>query len=157
MVQVAVTIDVVRHAGLRDVWALILREKRPEEYSAVGCYLPIWTSPPQADIIIGELLERPDKSGAPDVFLAGINTTESAVKSATIHLEGETFYPKLQFSHYGEIQEVECPIGVAVALAFRARASILVDEPTWDKDALTINREWRIGAGKLVSGTGKTQ
>jgi bifunctional DNase/RNase len=157
MVQVAVTVDAVRHAGLRDMWALILKEKIPEEYAPVGRYLPIWISPPQADIVIGELLQRPDKSGAPDVFLAGIGTTESGVKSTTIHLEDETFYAKLQFSHQGEVGEVECPIAVAIALAFKAGASIFVDETTWDKAALTINWEWRIGVGKLVPATGKAQ
>jgi bifunctional DNase/RNase len=157
MVQVAVTVDAVRRAGLRDEWTLILREKIPEEYPRAVRYLPIWISPSHADIITGELVQRPDKSRAPDVFLDGIDTTESGVRSAIIHLKDGTFYATLQFSHQEEIQEIECPIGVAVALAFRARASILVDEPTWEEAALTINREWRIGAGKLVSGTGKTQ
>jgi bifunctional DNase/RNase len=157
MVQVAVTIDAVRQAGLRDLWALILREKVSEECPAVARYLPIWISQPQADIITGELIQRPNKSRAPDDFLAGINTTESGVKSTTIHLKDETFYATLQFSHHGAIQEVECPIAVAVALAFKARASILVGECTWDKAALTVNPEWRIGVGRLVPATDKAQ
>ena len=157
MAQVSVTIDAVRRGTLRDVWTLLLKEKVAEGYPSIGLYfLPIWISPSQADIIIGELLQRPDKSTTPDIFLASINATESKIECATIHLEGETFYARLQLSHHDEVREVKCPIAVAVALASRAGASILVDEATWDKAALTINRDWTLGVGDAVPATGKT-
>jgi bifunctional DNase/RNase len=156
MAQVAVTIDAVRRGTLRDAWALILKERVAEEYPAIERYLPIWISPPQADIIIGELLQRPDKSTTPDVFSASINATEFEIECVTIHLGGETFYAWLQLCHYDEVREVKCPIAVAVALASRTGASILVNEATWDKAALTVNRDWTLGVGDLVPTTGKT-
>jgi len=157
MAQVAVTIDAIRHGTLRDVWALILKEKVAEEYPAIERYLPIWISPPQADIIIGELLQRPDKSRAPDIFLASINATESEIECVTIHIEGETYYARVQLCHRDEVRKVKCPIAVAVNFASRTGASILVDEATWDKAALTINRDWTLSVGDLVPATGKTE
>jgi bifunctional DNase/RNase len=144
MVPVAVTIDAVRYGETRDVWALILKERVAEQYPSIESYLPIWIRRPQADIIQGELQQRPDKSTAPDVFLTNINATESEIECVTIHLEGETFYARLQLSHRDEVRQVKCPIGVAVALAYEAEAPIFVDEATWDKAALTVHRDYAL-------------
>ncbi len=144
MAQVEVTIDAVRRGMPTNVWVVILKEKGADRY------LPIWVSQSQADILTGEPLERPDKSTDPDLFLGSIKAADSDIKCVRIHLENDTFYAKLLLSHHDEPYEVRCPIGVALALAARTKTPILVDKTTWEKTALTVNRDWIWGAADAV-------
>jgi len=148
MAQVEVTIDSLRHGVPRDLWSVILKEKVAEKYPPTERFLPIWISPSQADIIAGELQERPGKSTTPSAFLSSINAAHSEIKCVVIHLDGDTFYAKLLFRH--EPFEVGCLIGIALALAYRAGAPILVDETTWEKAALTVHWVWPWGAADAV-------
>jgi len=127
MAQVETTIDSIRVAAASPERTVILKQKGAE------CYLPLWVSPPQADILAAQLVGRPDKSADPDLFLANINATDDDVKGATIHLEDNAFYAKLLLSHHDEPYEVRCPIGIALTLACRVGAPILADEALFDK------------------------
>jgi len=127
MAQVETTIDSIRVATVSPERMLILRQKRAEYY------LPFWISPSQADILATQLRGQPDKSTDADRFLANIKATNSNIKCATIHLENNTFYTKVLLSRYGKPDEVKCSIGIALTLADRAKAPILVDEALFDK------------------------
>ncbi len=127
MAQVQTTIDSIRVAAVSPERTIILQQK------GADCYLPFWVSPSQADILATELQGRPDKSRDPDLFLANINAADSDIKGVTMHLENNTFYAKLLLSRHGEPYEVRCPIGVALTLACRVEAPILVNEALFDE------------------------
>ncbi len=121
MAQVETTIDSVRVTTASPERTIILKQKGAERY------LPFWVSSSQADILATELQGRPDKSTDPDLFLANINAADSDIKCVTIHLENNTFYAKVLLSQHDKPYEAKCPIGVALTLAYRAEAPILVD------------------------------
>ena len=127
MAQVETTIDSIRVTTASPERTIILQQK------GADCYLPFWVSSSQADILATELQGRPDKSRDPDLFLANINADDSDIKGATIHLENNTFYAKLLLSRHDETYEVRCPIGIALTLACRVEAPILVDKALFDK------------------------
>jgi len=127
MAQVETTIDSIRVAAVSPERAIILQQKGAESY------LPFWVSPSQADILAVQLQGRPDKSSDPDRFLANINAANSDIKCVTIHLEHNTFCAKVLFPRHDKPCEVRCPMGIALTLACRANAPILVDEALFDK------------------------
>jgi len=127
MAQVETTIDSIRVGAFSPERTIILREKGPENY------LPLWVNPSQADILADQLQGRPDKSVDPDLFLANINAADSDIKGVTIHLENNTFYAKILLSRHDESYEVRCPIGIALTLACRVEAPILVEEALFEK------------------------
>jgi len=132
MGQVETTIDSIRVTTASPERTIILQQK------GADCYLPFWVSSSQADILATELQGRPDKGTDPDLFLANINAADSDIKCVTIHLENNTFYAKILFSHPDEPYEVKCPIGIALTLAYRVEAPILVDEALFDKAGVTL-------------------
>ena len=127
MAQVETTIDSIRVAAASPERTVILKQKGAE------CYLPFWVSPLQADILVAQLVGRPDKSSDPDLFLNSINATNADINGATIHLENNALYAKLLLSRHDEPYEVRCPIGIALTLACRVGAPISVDEALFDK------------------------
>jgi len=127
MAQVETIIDSIRVAVVSPERMLILKQKGAE------CYLPFWVSSSQADILADQLNGLPDKSTDPDYFLANINAANSNIKYVTIQLENSTFYAKVLFSYHDKPCEVKCPMGIALTLACRADAPILVDEALFDK------------------------
>jgi len=128
MAQVETVVDSIRVAAVSPERTIILRQKRGAE-----SYLPFWVSSSQADTLAAQLQGRPDKSRASDLFLANINATDSDIKCVTIHLENNAFYAEILLSRHDEPYEVRCPIGIALAIACRAEAPILVDEALFDK------------------------
>jgi len=127
MAQVETTIDSIRVGAFSPERTIILQQK------GADCYLPFWVSPSQADILAAQLQGRPDKSVGPDLFLANINTADSDIKCVTIHLENNTFYAKILFSRRDKPYEVKCPVGIALTLACRVEAPILVDETLFNE------------------------
>jgi len=127
MAQVETEIDSIRVAAISRERMLILKQKGAE------CYLPFWVSPSQADILAAHLKGRPDRSVDPDRFLANINVADSDIKCVTVHLEHNTFCAKILLSRHDKPCEVKCPVGIALALACRADAPILVAEALFDK------------------------
>jgi hypothetical protein len=132
MAQVETTIDSVRVTTASPERTIILKQKGAE------CYLPFWVSSSQADILATELQGRPDKSTDPDLFLANINASDSNIKCVTIHLENDTFYAKVLLSQHDKPYEAKCPIGIALTLAYKAEAPILVDEALFNKVGVTL-------------------
>jgi len=128
MAQVETIVDSIRVAAVSPERTIILRQKRGAE-----CYLPFWVSPYQADILADQLQGRPDKSIAPDLFLANINFTDSDIKCVTVHLQNNACYAKILLSRQDKPYEVKCPMGIALTLACRANAPILVDEALFDE------------------------
>lgn len=132
MAQVETTIDSIRVTDASPERTIILKQKGAEHY------LPFRVSSSQADILVAQLQERPDKSTDPDLFLANINATDSNIKCVTIHLENDIFFAKVLLSQRDKPYEVRCSIGVALALAYRAEAPILVDEALFDRAGVTL-------------------
>jgi len=128
MAQVETIIDSIRVAAVSPERTVILRQKRGTE-----SYLPFWVNPYQADILADQLNGRPDKSTDPDLFLANINATDSDIKCVTMQLGNNAVYAKILLSRQDEPYEVKCPMGIALALACRANAPILVNEAFFDK------------------------
>lgn len=133
MAQVEVSVDSIRVSTFPPGRTIILKQDGAERY------LPFRVSGTQADILSREIQGRPDKSIEPDLFLASINALSSDLKCIIIHVDDEAFYAQLQFSHQGENHQVKCPIGVALALGFKARAPMLVDEVVLDKAGILLS------------------
>ena len=134
MAQVETTIDSIRVTTARPERIIVLKQKGTEHY------LPFWVSSSQADILAMELQGRSAESTAPNVFLANINSADSDIKCVTIRMENDTFYAKLLLYQQDKSEEVKCPIGIALALAYRAGAPILADEALFDKAGVTLPR-----------------
>ena len=128
MAQVETAVDSIRVAAVSPERTIILKQKRGAE-----CYLPFWVSPYQADILADQLNGRPDKSTDPDLFLANINATDSDIECVTMQLGNNAIYAKILLSRQDEPHEVKCPTGIALTLACRANAPILVDEALFDE------------------------
>jgi len=133
MAEVEAEIDSIRFAAICPERVILLARKRGPR-----CFLPFWVSPSQADILATQLQGQPDKSMAPDLFLANINATDSDIKGATIHLEDCIVYAKILLLQRGKSSEVRCPIGIALAIAVRAEAPILVEEALFDRAGVCL-------------------
>lgn len=130
--QVQTTIDSLRITVASPERTIIPKQKGAEYY------LPFWVSSSQADILAAQLQGRPDKSTDPDLFLANINATDSNIKCVTVNLENTTFFAEMLLSQDDKPHKVRCPIGVALALAYRAGAPIVVDEELFDKAGVML-------------------
>jgi bifunctional DNase/RNase len=133
MTRVEMVIDSVRRSVASDKWTVVLKEKEAERY------LPICVGSAQADIIKRELV-GPTKSPAPDLFLAGINASDSKVEYAVItQLEDNVFHARLLLSSRAESYEVNCPTAMSLALAARGTdPPIFVDEEVLNKAGVTL-------------------
>ena len=133
MAQVQCEIDSIRVAAACPERTLILRPKDQDSY------LPIWISPSQAEILADQLHGRPHKAVELDLFLADRNAAAADIGGAVIHLECATFHATILLSQHGKDYETECPIGIALALAVRANAPILVDEALFDRAGVRLS------------------
>jgi bifunctional DNase/RNase len=133
MTEVQCVVDSIRvAAACPDELTLILRNKD------VDSYLPIFIGQQQGKTLANELHGRPDSKKELDTFLANHNATDSDISCATIYLKDTTFFAKVLLSRHHTPYEVSCPIGLALALAVRANASILVDEAPFDRAGVRI-------------------
>ena len=132
MAQVQCQVDSIRVAAACPELALILKPKE------VDSYLPIWISPSQAEILADQLHGRPDKKKDLDLFLADNNATDSNIERTTIYLDNNTFFARVLLSGHAGHYEVKCPIGLALALAVRTNAPILVDEALFDRAGVRL-------------------
>ena len=133
MAEVETTIDSIRCTTVRRERIIVLKQKGADHY------LPFWVSSSQADILAMELQGRSAENTAPDLFLAKISSVGSNIECVTIRMENDTFYAKLLLYQQDKSEEVKCPIGIALALAYRAGAPILVDEALFDKAGVTLS------------------
>ncbi len=133
MAQVEAEIDSIRLAAACPQRTLILKQKDADSY------LPIWISPSQTGILADQLHGRPDKNKDLDLFLGDINAADSDIECTTIYLENNTFFAKVILSRHYRPYEVRCPIGLALALAVRASAPILVDEVLFDRAGVRLS------------------
>lgn len=134
MAHVEATIDSIRVAAASPERMLILKEKGEDNY------LSIWVSPSHAEILAAQLHRRPDKKKDLALFLTTISAADADdIKCTTIYLEDTTFYGKVLLSRHGRSYGVRCPIGVALALAVRTNAPILVDEALFDKAGVRLS------------------
>ena len=132
--QVRCRIDSIRVAeACPDESTLIL--KREGEGNT---YLPIWIDQHQAQILADELHGRPDSKGELDSFLADNGATDSGIGCTTVYLKGDAFFAKVLLSPHIRPREIGCSIGVALALAVRANAPILVDDALFDRAGVDL-------------------
>ena len=134
MAQVRCKIDSIRvAAACPDELTLILRET--DGYS----YVPVFISQQQGEIPANELHGQPDSTNQLEAFLSDNNATLSDIGSAAVYLEGNTFFAKVLLSPDGMPHEVRCPMGIALALAVRARAPILLDDEVFDRAGVRLS------------------
>ena len=96
-------------------------------------YLPIWIDQHQAQILADALNGSPDSKKELDSFLADNGATDSGIGCTTVYLKGDAFSAKVLLSPHTRPREIGCSIGVALALAVRARAPILIDDALFDR------------------------
>ena len=118
------TIDSVRSSLMSGEWVIILKRESTEQY------LPIYVGPSQANIVKRELMGiRFSESEIYERFLAGDNLAESNLESIVVEWSPNGhFDAKLLLNRRGEFVKMDCPVVGALALAFRRRARILVEE-----------------------------
>jgi len=146
MATVETEIDSIRVTAISPERMLILKQK------GLDCYLPLLISPHQADIIAAQLQGQSEKSVEADRFLADINATDTGIKCITIYREDNTFHARLLLSRCDQTSEVNCPIGVAIALACRAKAPILIDEALFDNPGVHFTTIAATNNGKYDHG-----
>jgi len=134
MGEVQCIVDSIRVAtSCPDELTLILKRKNGDSY------VPIWISQQQGQTLANELHGRPDSKKELDAFLADNNATDSDIACATIYLEHNSFFAKVLLSRHHRPYEVRCPIGLALALAVRANAPILVDDALFDRAGVCLS------------------
>ena len=99
----------------------------------------IWLSLSQAEILANVLHGRLDNKEELDAFLASNNAACSEIQCATVYLEDNTFFAKVMLWRHSGVREVRCPIGLALALAVRANAPILVDDTLLDRAGVRLS------------------
>ena len=135
MSYLRVKINTIRRSQLekfKDKATLILKEDNSERY------LPIVINSEQADILAKEITGNIsiELSSAPKIFLSGVNASTSDIICVTIHFENDIYYAKVLLYLQDKPLEMKCPIGVALSLAYRTQAPILVNSEIMDKWAL---------------------
>ena len=134
MAQVQCVIDSIRvAAACPDELTLILKQKGSDSY------VPVWLSQRQGEILADQLHGRLDKEKALDVFLVDNSAADSDIQCATVYLQDNTFFAKVLLSQHHKPSEVRCPVGLALALAARDSAPILVDEALFDRAGVRLS------------------
>jgi bifunctional DNase/RNase len=148
MPHLKITIDAIRMSELgklKNQAVLILKEEGEERF------LPIWVSSAQADILTKELKCLPiEQRAVPGQFLKDISASFSDVICITIHFDNGVYYAKVLLYLKDKPLEMKCPIGVALSLAYRTQAQILVNSEIMDKYSLSPQWDWRWGASDVV-------
>ena len=73
-------------------------------------------------------------------FLAGNNIAESNLESVVVEWSPNGhFDTKLLLNRRGEFVKMDCPIAGALALAFRRRARILVEESSFHEAGIDLS------------------
>lgn len=136
MAEVRCTVDSIRVGAARpDELTLILRREHTD------AYLPIFINQQQGQILADELHGRPDSTNQLEAFLSDNNATLSDIGSATVYLEGDTFFAKVLLSPDRRPHEVRCPIGIALAVAVRAKAVVSLDEALFDRAGVRLSAD----------------
>ena len=130
------TIDSVTCNLRNREWIILLREKDREQY------LPICIGQNQANIVKRELVHDYKyyyESKYYERFLAGTDIFMSTLESVIVGMPQDLlFRAKLLLKESGNSFEIDCPVAGALALAFRRKAKILVDETTFQKAGISL-------------------
>jgi hypothetical protein len=130
-----VTIDSVRLASISGEWVIILKRKDSEQY------LPIYVGPSQANILKRELMgARFSEPKIYEHFLAGNDIVRSNLESVVVEeSKNGVFHAKLLLIKGGDSFKTDCPVAVALALGFRKKARILVDESSFQEAGTALS------------------
>ena len=130
-----VSIDSVRSALKRRNWAIILKRNDTEQY------LPVYVGASQANIVKRELMGiRPVEAEEYERFLAGENIARFNLKSVVVERSQDgDFYARLLLTENGNPIEMNCTFAAGLALGFRKRARILVDETTFQEAGFSLS------------------
>lgn len=132
---IEVTIDSVRPALFKDEWAVILKAKNSEQY------LPIYIEPNQADMLKRVLID--DESRENEIYdccSTQSDTAAAALKSVIVNKsEIGSFNAILVMTVHGNTVKKDCPIVEALALCFKKKTPILVDDSVFDKAGVSCS------------------
>ncbi len=126
MAQKEVMIDSVRYAEINGKWVTILKRKDADEY------FPIYMNASQANIIKRELI--PGQFGnlwGYERFLIGRDISGHDLGSLIIDEPDGNIRTRLVFQKDKSTMETECPVAGAIALAYRKKARIYVEESSF--------------------------
>jgi len=128
MAQVQCEIDSIRvAAAYPDRLTVILKRKE-----AANAYLPLWIGQHEGQALADLLNQRTDSSEDVSAFLTDHGASHCDIQGAMVHLKGGAFVATVLLSRHSEPHGAGCPVGLALALAVRAGAPILVDEALFD-------------------------
>ena len=135
MASKEVTTDSVRLASISGEWVIILKGKGAEQY------LPIYVGPSQANIVKRELMgARFPEPKIYDNFLAGNDIAGSNLESVVVECsKNGDFHAKLLLVEGSKSFEMDCPVAGALALGFRRRVRILVDESSFQEAGIALS------------------
>ncbi len=123
-----VMINSVRHAKLKGKWVTILQRKDADEY------FPIYMSASHANIIKRELIPSQfGDLGGYEKFLIGRDISGQDLGSLIIDEPDGNVRARLVFQKVNSIMETESPVAGAIALAYRKRVKIYVEESSFYK------------------------
>jgi len=119
-------IDSVRYAEVNGKWVTILKRKDADEY------FPIYMSASQANIIKKELI--PGRFGnlwGYEKFIIGRDISGHDLGSVIIDEPDGNIRARLVFHKENSPMEIECPVAGAIALAYKKKARIYVEESSF--------------------------
>jgi len=137
MAQVQCVVDSIRvGVACPDELTLILKQKE-----CPNAYLPLWISQHEGQTLANVLHGRPDSKKDLATFLAANNATDFHIGFAAIYLERTSSVAKVLLSRHRRPYEVKCAIGLALALAVRADAPILVDDALYGRAGARLSTD----------------
>jgi len=119
-------IDSVRYAKVNGKWVTILKRTDAAEY------FPIYMSASEANIIKKELIpDRWGKLWGYEKFIIGRDISGHDLGSLIIDELDGNIHARLVFHKENSTMEIECPIAGAIALAYKKKARIYVEESSF--------------------------
>jgi uncharacterized protein len=129
-----VTIDSVRRSLMKGEWVIVLKQEQEEEY------LPIFVGTSAANIVKRELMGVPyPDSDTYERFLTGSDMVGLDLENVVIDgPEKDSFQAKLFLSKGSRSIIIDCPVAGALALGYRRKANILVNEQSFLEAGITL-------------------
>ena len=130
-----VTIDSVRPALFKDEWDVILKAKDSEQY------LPVYIEPSQADMLIKVLIDDESNEDRLDDSLKVENEMVAAELKSVVVNKSETgdYSAILVMIADGIPAKKECSIVEALALSFKKKSPILVDDNAFEEAGVSLS------------------
>jgi uncharacterized protein len=131
------TLDSIRFTPTDCQWVVVLKEKNAERY------LPIFMHRAEAAAIAMKLLDgNISQPSTQDLLDSTIDARGGSVQHSLVsQLDDKTFSAKVAVQIKGQVQELDCRPGDAIAMAVGAQVPIYAEEGLWDETGLVLDKE----------------